>query len=152
MRPVYTGDMNTPRLDPGAADALRGAILSTARGRRWHRLHAVLLVARGLSCRQAASLLGASPRAVLYWVRRYGDGNIGNLSERRHPGRPPRLRGELGAAVDDALAGVPPEQDAPRGRWTGAALRAHLARVHGVALSVRQCQRLLRERRGDRVQ
>lgn len=142
MVATYTRGMRTP-LSLGAARDLRGAILATARGRRAHRLHAVLLVARGLSCRQAAALLGASPRAVSYWVRRFEIENIKGLSEKRHPGRPPRLPGPARAALAAALAAPPPPQDALRGRWTGAALSAHLARLHGIALGARQCQRLL---------
>ena len=36
-----------------------------------HRLHAILMVAQGMSCRQAAQLLGDSPRTVAYWVKRF---------------------------------------------------------------------------------
>ena len=35
-----------------------------------HRLHAILLVAQGMSCRQVSNLLGDSPRAIAYWVQR----------------------------------------------------------------------------------
>jgi transposase len=144
--------MNTPTLDPRAAELLRGSILSTSRGRRLHRLHAVLLVARGLSCRQAAGRRGAAPRTVLYWVRRFERENVKGLSEKQHPGRPRRLRGPLGQAVEAALSAPPSAPDARRGRWTGGALSAHLLRAHGVSLSARQCQRLLRERRAGAKQ
>jgi transposase len=138
---MYTRDMQTPTLDPGAAASLRGAILSTSKGRRLHRLHAVLLVARGMSCRRAAALLGASPRSVLYWVRRFEAEDLSGLSERRKPGRPRSLSG--------ALAQPPSPSESRHGRWSGAALSAHLLRVHRLVLSVRQCQRLLRERRPE---
>jgi hypothetical protein len=37
-----------------------------------HRLHAVLLVAHGMSCPQVGWLLGDAPRTVEYWVQRRG--------------------------------------------------------------------------------
>jgi transposase len=143
--------MQTPALDPGAAASLRGVILSTSKGRRLHRLHAVLLVARGLSCRKAAALLGASPRSVLYWVRRFEKEALSGLSEKRKPGRPRSLSGAAAAAVAAALAQPPAPSESRHGRWSGAALSAHLLRVHQLVLSVRQCQRLLRERRRARA-
>lgn len=125
---------------------LRRAILSSPEGRRAYRLHAVLLVGRGLSCRRAAALIGASPRAVSYWVRRYRDKSVAGLEEKPHLGRRPRLSARELAELPALLSAPPPAQDAVSGRWTGAALRRHLQRARGVSLSVRQCQRLLRAR------
>ena len=36
-----------------------------------HRLHAILMVAQGMSCRQVAQLLGDAPRSVAYWASRF---------------------------------------------------------------------------------
>lgn len=136
--------MNIAPLGDEDAQGLRERILASPAGRRAHRLHAVLLVAQGLSRRRAAALLGASPRAVSYWVDRYRRNNKAGLSEKRRPGRRSRLAPSARAAVAAALTAAPPALDAPRGRWTGEALRAHVARVHGVSLGLRQCQRVLR--------
>lgn len=133
-----------PSIDPAAAGALRRALLSSSAGRAAHRQHAVLLVARGLSCRQAAALLGASPRAVSYWVRRYNEKELEGLRDPLRPGRRPRLPVPVRVGLPALAASPPPLQDAPAGVWTGAALRAHLWRVHQAALGLRQCQRLLR--------
>jgi hypothetical protein len=35
-----------------------------------HRLHGILLLCRGLSCREVAELFGCGARTVHYWVRR----------------------------------------------------------------------------------
>lgn len=140
---MYTPVMRHP-LSPEASRPLRRAILSSAAGRSAHRLHAVLLVCRGLSRRQAAALIGSSPRAVSYWVRRYQEDSIEGLREKSHPGRRPRLPAQARAELLVALSASPPAPPPAPGRWTGSSLRRHLERAHGVSLSVRQCQRLLR--------
>ena len=64
--------------------ALQNEIRRTDESRYDHRLHGVLLVARGLSCREVAGLLGDAPRTVAYWVRRFEeDGLQGTLGVRQ---------------------------------------------------------------------
>ena len=46
--------------------ALQDEIRRSHEARYDHRLHAVLLVAQGMSCGQVAHLLGDSPRIVAY--------------------------------------------------------------------------------------
>lgn len=126
--------MRAIRLDSGAFERIRGQVRATPQTRRLHRLHAVLLVARGLSCRQAARLLGASPRSVEYWAKRYSDDGENGLSGKKQTGRPPRLTAaqvaQLGAA------------DSAR-RWDGPGARAYIERRWGVKLGLRRVQVLL---------
>jgi len=61
--------------------ALQDEIRRSHEARYDHRLHAVLLVAQGLSCRKAAQLFGDSPRAVAYWARRFEDEGLAGLAE-----------------------------------------------------------------------
>ena len=44
-----------------------------------HRLHAMLLVAQGLSCRNVSELLGDSPQSVAYWVSRFESEGLSGL-------------------------------------------------------------------------
>ena len=71
--------------------ALQDEIRRSHEARYDHRLHAVLLVAQGLSCRKVAQLLGDSPRAVAYWARRFENEGLAGLAEAERPGRPRRL-------------------------------------------------------------
>lgn len=50
---------------------LQDEIRQTAESRYQHRLHAVLLVAQGMDCRQVATLLGDSGARVETWVRQF---------------------------------------------------------------------------------
>ena len=145
---MYAGVMHSIRLGAGAFEALRGEARGSPQARQQHRLHAVLLVASGLSCRGAARLLGDSPRAVAYWIGRYNSNKIKGLFDRHPPGRPSRLSAEQFAQLRAAVAAGP--AGAGGGDWTGAAVSAFVARRWGVALGRRQAQRLLAKMRINR--
>jgi hypothetical protein len=48
--------------------AIQDEIRRTEEARYDHRLHAMLLVAQGQSCREVGKILGDAPRTVAYWV------------------------------------------------------------------------------------
>ena len=57
--------------DPDIILGLQDEIRRSEESRYEHRLHGLLLVAQGMSCREVAQLLGDSARAVQYWVNRF---------------------------------------------------------------------------------
>lgn len=71
--------------------ALRREILRSKESRYDHRLHGVLLVYSGRSCRDVAELLGHSPRTIRYWVQRFEHSGCIGLQEGERPGRPPTV-------------------------------------------------------------
>ncbi len=145
---MYAGVMRSIRLEAGAFEALRAEVLGSPQARQQHRIHAVLLVAGGLSCRRAARLLGDSPRAVEYWIRRYNLNKINGLFDGHRRGRPSRLSAAQLAQLRAVVVVGP--VDTGGGDWTGAAVSAFVARRWGVALGLRQAQRLLAKMRLDR--
>ena len=50
---------------------LQDEIRRSEESRYDHRLHGVLLVAQGMTCREAGKLLGDAPRTVEYWVHEF---------------------------------------------------------------------------------
>ena len=134
--------MRTPPLGPSDFEELRALATASAGARKQHRLHAVMLVAGGLSCRRVAGLFGASPRSVEYWVVRYKLYKNKGLSDKKKPGRPSRLSAEARERVAAALASPPLGVLAPGASWSGTALREYVSREFGVTLGVRQAQRL----------
>jgi len=64
-----------------------------------HRLHAILMVAQDISCRQVAQLLGDSPRTVAYWVKRFEAEGLSGLADADRPGRPSKLNEEFDHAL-----------------------------------------------------
>ena len=142
---MYTAGMRTPALDSRDFEELRALARATPAARRQHRLHAVMLVAGGLSCRAVAGLLGDSPRSIEYWVQRYKVNKYKGLKDKIRPGRPSCLSAGQRAQVVDALAAPPSQQSASGLSWNGPALRAYLKRVYGVTLGLRQTQRLIAE-------
>jgi len=125
--------------------ALQDEIRRSEEARYDHRLHALLLVAQGMSCRQAAQVLGDSPRAVAYWVRRFEEQGFAGLADADRPGRPRRLSEAQLEEIARAIRGSPFEQGLECSLWDGKSLSAFIGQRFGVELGVRQCQRLFRQ-------
>ena len=104
-----------------------------------HRLHAVLLVAHGMTCPAVSRLLGDSPRTVEYWVSRFQQQGVDGLWEGEHPGRPPRLTAEQLAGVSRALRDRPAMSGMSANLWDGKTLSAWIDQEYGVHLGPRQC-------------
>lgn len=109
-----------------------------------HRMHGVLLVAHGLSARQAAELLGDAPRTVELWIHRFRQENLEGLREEPRPGRPSRLSPEQMALAQAAVRSSPAEAGLKAERWDANAVSDYL-RLIGVDLKPRQCRNLLRQ-------
>ena len=107
-----------------------------------HRLHGLLLVANGQSCRQAAGLLGENPRTVQRWVRSYKRDGFDGLRDGARGGRPPVLDAAQRVALEADLRDRPDSFGLVGHLWDGPLLSEHLRRRYGVELGVRQCQRL----------
>ena len=83
-----------------------------------HRLHGVLLVAKGMTYPAAAELLGDAPRTAASWVRRYR-----------------RLNQAQIVAIKAAL----------QPQWNSKTLAAWIKQRYAIRLGARQCRRLLRK-------
>lgn len=140
LRLIYKGQVRSD---------LAGMLRRSSELRAVHRLHAVLLVSLGYRCPEVAHWFGDSPRTVERWVRSYEAQGLDGLRDHHHGGRPGILtpgqinvlRSELGGEVGAAGDASP--------HWTGKLLARHLERIHGVAISLRQCQRLLKQLASD---
>lgn len=110
-----------------------------------HRLHAILMVAQGMSCRKVAALLGDAPRTVAYWVRRFESEGLSGLSDADRPGRPSRLDERHITMIEKALRSPPSQYGLTGNVWDGKLLSRFIEQQCGVHLGVRQCQRLFRQ-------
>jgi transposase len=125
--------------DPAIVLGRRDEIRRSDDSRYDHRLHGLLLVAQGMSCRKVAGLLGNSPRIVPYWVMRFeADGRRG-ITEGERQGRPARLTKAHQAAISKILRGTPEHVGLAGVLWDGKTLSAYLEREYKVKLGVRQC-------------
>jgi len=126
--------------------ALQDEIRRSDESRYDHRLHGVLLVAQGISCREAAGVLGDAPRTVENWVHRFERSGFAGLTEGERPGRPSRLSQEQVAEMETALRQTPRAAGVEGGGvWDGKTLSRYLDQKFGVDLKARQCQRLFRQ-------
>ena len=139
MKPLTIRDAETVVL--GLQDEIR----RSEESRYDHRLHGVLLVAQGMSCRQVSELLGDAPRTVAYWVRRFKRDGLGGLTEEERPGRPRRLSEDHIQDIDEALRRQPSDFGLTGNLWDGKTLSAYVKSQWDVGLGARQCQRLFRQ-------
>ena len=110
-----------------------------------HRLHGVLLIAQGMSCRHVANLLGDSPRTVQYWVHRFESEGLAGLVDGERSGRPTRLSDEQSDEIGLVLRKSPSDVGLSANGWDGKLLSSYIAQKYDVALGVRQSQRLFRQ-------
>jgi transposase len=139
MKPLTISDAESVVL--GLQDEIRRSDES----RYDHRLHGVLLVAQGMSCRQVSELLGDAPRTVAYWVRRFEHDGLSGLTEEEKAGRPRRLSEEQIRSIDSALRMRPADFGLAGNLWDGKTLSAFVKKQLAVVLGARQCQRLFRQ-------
>jgi hypothetical protein len=96
--------------------ALQDEIRRSQEARYDHRLHAVLLVAQGMTCPEAAKFLGDSPRTVQYWIRRFEEDGFAGLADADRPGRPRKLSARHIDLINQALRKSPRDVGFSTGR------------------------------------
>jgi transposase len=131
--------------DPDIILGLQDEIRRSAESRYDHRLHGLLLVAHGLSCREVAQLLGDSPRTVQNWVTRFEKDGLAAIVEGERPGRPSFLGDKELAEINRVLRQTPKAAGLGENLWDGRSLSAFIKKQFRVELGVRQCQRLFRQ-------
>ncbi|MFQ5965180.1 MAG: transposase [Candidatus Scalinduaceae bacterium] len=124
---------------------IRDELSKTPEGRYYHRLHVVLQYIQGNSSNEIARFYGHSPRTIQYWICKFLSCGCENLWEGKRSGRPGHLsmsmRRKLQHEIRRSLREFGYEQDS----WNGPLLSEHLKERYAVTLSIRQCQRLLRQ-------
>jgi transposase len=125
--------------------SLQNEIRRSEDSRYVHRLHAVLLVARGLSARETASLFGDAPRTVELWVHRFQGAGLKGLREVPRPGRPSKLDQKQIMEIQNIVrTSTPAELGIDAVRWDSSVLSSYLYSL-GVDLKPRQCRNLLKK-------
>lgn len=122
--------------------AIRQEIDRSEESRYDHRLHGVLLVASGRSCTEVSRVFRDHATTVQRWVRRFEQRGFAGLREGERPGRPRSLDERQWARLARDLRRDPRRLGHAQNLWDGKLLSEHLRRRYGVALGVRQCQRM----------
>jgi len=123
--------------------ALQDEIKRNKDARYDHRLHALLLVAKGNTCQEVADLLGDSVRSVQTWVNRFEEKGLQGVYDLDRPGRPKVLADDDLAVIRGALRGTPKEAGLDCQLWDGKCLSRFIKIRLGKDLGVRQSQRLM---------
>lgn len=145
------GRFTMHRLRPAGETELRlmlaRALVGPAELRFLHRVHAVLLVSVGRSCYEVAHWFGEHPRSVERWVHAFDALGEHGLRNHHHGGRSARLALPQLHTLAHDLAALPSACGFAQGRWSGKLVARHIHTRFGVQLSLRQCQRLMRQMR-----
>jgi transposase len=139
MRKLQIEDAEVMRI------AIQQEIGRSEESRYDHRLHGLLLVTAGHSCREVAQLFGEDGTTVQRWVRRFEEGGLDGLREGERSGRPRTLDAGQWRKLQADLRKRPAEFGLVGNLWDGPVLAEHLRQRYGVDLGVRQCQRLFRQ-------
>ena len=110
-----------------------------------HRLHSLLLVAGGMSCRKVALIYGDSHRSVVNWVHQFEKRGFSGLQEKEGRGRKASLKPSHLTKINQALRKSPREFKINASLWDGKTLSEYIQISFGIGLGVRQCQRLFRQ-------
>jgi len=131
--------------DPTTALVLQDEIRRNDEARYDHKLHAVLLATKDISCPRIASMLGDSQRTVRNWINAYLAHGLQGLVDEERTGRPRRLDDDQMDEIQAALRVRPEDVGLAPGVWDGKSLSAFIEKQFGVTLGARQCQRMFRE-------
>jgi transposase len=113
------------------------------------RLFCILLVHAGSSPAQVASRSGLNERSIRRWVQRYDKQGLQGIKEMVPSGRPARLEKEQIVKLFRQIRKPPSYFGYLSERWTGKLLQHHIQHQEQVTLSLRQCQRLLKDSRAQ---
>ena len=125
--------------------AIQEEVVRSEESRYDHRLHGLLLLAAGHSCRDVAGIFGEDDTTVQRWVRRFERGGLRALREQKKTGRPRTLSVEQWNELQTDLLKTPQECGLVAALWDGPSLARHVRNRFGLELSVRQCQRIFRQ-------
>lgn len=139
MRKLQIADANVMSI------AIRQEISRSEESRYDHRLHGLLLVAKGMSARQAALLIDESERTVQRWVNRFEESGFAGLQEGERPGRPRKIEESDWQLLGQNLRLSPREFGLSENIWDGKLLAEHLQTRFGIDMGIRQCQRIFRQ-------
>jgi transposase len=139
MRKLEISDVEIMRI------AVQQEIARSEESRYDHRLHGILLVSHGINSYQVAEWLGQDPRTIQRWVTRFERQGFAGLQEGERDGRPSKLNETQWKAIGRELRINPREMGYSQNLWDGKLLSHHLAKIYGVDLGVRQCQRIFRQ-------
>ena len=129
---------------PHAPLILQDEIRRSEEAKYDHRLHAILLVANGMNCPQAATMLGDSERTIRYWVQQFNEEGLQGLIDIDRLGRPSRLSDRQMNQIGKTLRKSPKDVGMAGGIWDGKTLSAYIKKNYEMDIGVRQSQRLFR--------
>ena len=136
--------MNEEPVAGSVRTSIRRELHRSRESRYDYRLHAVLLVCSGRSCRVVAALLDETPRTVQRWIQRFRQHGFEGLRDRDRTGRPRVLSEAQWRLIEQDMRRAPRDFGFAEQRWNAGVLRKHVRMRFAVDFSVRHCCRIMR--------
>ena len=103
----------------------------------------VNLMLNGASASSLSPSCGETTRTLTSWMKIVDEKGFDALRPKKQSGRPAKLTAEQKENIKDAILCSPEESDYTI--WDGPSLSDYINKTYGIALGVRQCQRLFHE-------
>jgi transposase len=116
-----------------------------AEARFLHRLHCATLVGQGISCYQVAAWFGENPRTIERWIHIAEEYGIEGLKKERRIRCTAKIDTEHYSLIIKDLKKDPRTLGYDKKAWCGRILQTYLHHQFDIDLSVRQCQRILKQ-------
>jgi transposase len=126
-------------------ELIRASVKTSCEQHFLHRLHCVLLVAESRSCYEVARWFGENPRTIQRWVHAFREDGMEGLRAHHAGGRCAKLTDKQMQHLMADLQKLPRVFGYREPEWKGRLLAQHVERNYGITLSVRQCQRIIRD-------
>lgn len=128
--------------DPAKLLAEGQMLVSSSEDSRFqHKVECVNLVLGGMMPSELSKYVAESKNTITMWVKTADECGFEALHTKKQTGRPPKLSSLQLDEIEAALKEDDPVKYGYR-VWDGPSLSSYIKEKHGVALSVRQCQRL----------
>lgn len=124
---------------------IQNALSSCEEAKFYHRLDLVLLAINGMPLKEIAVLYNEPVKTISTWVKKTIEAGVDSLKTGKHTGRPSKLSAEQLKALDGDLQKSPETFGYELNNWDGIVLSKHLQQHYGIALQVRQCQRIMHQ-------
>ncbi len=116
---------------------------SSIDSRYYNRVAAVNAVLSGVAPSVAAGWFGMTGRSLSGWVKKADELGFESLRDKPRTGAPSKLNPHQIEMIDEMIQSAPAKYGVRV--WDGPSLSEVIKRKFGVALGVRQCQRLFRK-------
>jgi transposase len=125
--------------------AIQEEIQRSEESRYDHKLHGVLLVAKGYDSYQVAEMFGQNATTIQRWMKKFNVSGFAGLKDGERSGRPTFLMEKQWDQLGEDLRKPPEVFNYQQAFWDGKLMSLHIKKKYKVEIGIRQCQRIFKQ-------